>query len=244
MIILSASYIEQLFFVSIRLGTVLLFTPISAIKQLPILVRLMLIFSLSLLFTEANSTTTLDNLALALASLAEAAKGLMLAASIYASFAVFAIAGHLIENQMGLNALAIFNPAEHSEVALSSHLLSMLAILFFFNADGHLWLLKGLAYSFLLSPPGSLTLFLEFTAIIKQFGLMFSLAFMIASPLLLTLLLIELGAGLLTRSMPQMNTWFLVLPIKIVLGFVVLRLMMDYLIPQTNLVFESLRFLS
>lgn len=239
MITLSSPFLGKLFFVMIRLGTTLVFTPITAIKQLPVHLRLLLIFSLSLfLVQDLPNPKMLDNNTLFLGSLAEGAKGLILATSLYATVAVFQIAGQLIDDQMGLNAMSVFNPTEHSQESLSSRLLSMLAVLFFFKMDGHVWLLKGLAYSFVISPPGSLNLFLSFTPIIKQFGFMFSLAFMIASPLILVLLLIEFSAGILTRNMPQMNTWFLALPFKIMVGLVLLSMMMDNLVAQSNLVFE------
>lgn len=241
MMTLSAPLLSNLFFVVIRLGTVLLFTPIQAIKLLPIQARLMLIFVLSLIFIEyLPNPVEMDNTRLVIGALAECCNGLILATSLYAVFAVFQIAGQLLDDQMGLNSIAIFNPSEHSAEPLSSHLLSMLAVLFFFGTDGHLWLFKALAHSFTIIPAGSISLFMGFTPIIKQFGFMFSMAFMIASPIVLALLIIDLCGGVLTRNMPQINTWFLTLPIKIMLGLFLFSLMIDYLLPQSNAVFEHL----
>lgn len=237
--ILSLPNLSNLFFISIRLSTVLLFTPIQAIGILPVHTRLLLIFILSfLLVGYMPNPQKVDNMALLLGATAEFSNGLILATSIYAAFAVFQIAGQIIDDQMGLNSLAIFNPAEHSQEPLSGHLLTMLATLFFFAMDGHLWLLKGLAYSFVIVPPGSLTLFCGFTPIIKQFSFMFSMAFMIASPIILSLLIIDLCGAVLTKNMPQINTWFLTLPIKIMLGLFIFSMMLDYLVPQSNRVFE------
>lgn len=239
MMTVSLAFLGKLFFVMIRLSTVFFFTPITAFKQLPLHLRLVFVFSLSLLLSHhLPNPKAVNNNALFLGAIAEGANGLMLATCLYATFAVFQIAGQLIDNQMGLNAMAIFNPQEHAQDSLSSHLLSMLAVLFFFAMDGHLWLLKGLAYSFVISPPGSLHLFSGFTPIIKQVSFMFSVAFMIASPLILALLLIEFSAGILTRNMPQMNSWILALPFKISVGLFLLSLMTNYLVPQSHLVFE------
>lgn len=241
MMTLSTPLLSNLFFVVIRLGTVLLFTPIQAIKLLPITARLTLIFVLSQLIIEyLPSPGAMDNTRLVIGALAECCNGLILATSLYATFAVFQIAGQLLDNQMGLNAIAIFNPAEHHAEPLSSNLLSMLAVLFFFGTDGHLWLFKVLALSFTIIPAGSISLFMGFTPIIKQFGFMFSMAFMIACPVVTALLIIELCGGVLTRNMPQINTWFLTLPIKIMLGLFLFSLMIDYLVPQSNVVFERL----
>lgn len=232
---LSLPWLGTLFFIVIRVGTVLLFTPIQAIRILPVHTRLLFIFILSLLLVNYQSAAAdLDNTALLLGGLAECSNGLILSLSIYAAFAVFQIAGQIIDNEIGFNSLAIFNPAEHSQEPLTSHLLSMLAVLFFFSLDGHLWLFKGLAYSFVIIPPGSLKLFSGFAPVITQFGLTFSWAFMIASPIVLSLLIIDLCGAFITRNMPQVSTYFLTLPIKILLGLLLLIVMMNYISPITT----------
>ncbi|MFI4963282.1 MAG: flagellar biosynthetic protein FliR [Legionellales bacterium] len=236
---LSLPWLNTLFFIVIRLGTLLLFTPIQAISKLPIQTRLVFIFALGLLLANHQpSVQDNDTTNLLLGALAEFSNGLILASSIYAAFAVFQIAGQIIDNETGFNSIALFNPSEHSQESLSSHLLSMLAVLFFFGLDGHIWLFKGLTYSFVLIPPGSLTLFSGFTPVVKQFGFMFSIAFMIASPIVLTLLIIDLCGALVTRNMPQVSTYFLTLPIKILLGLFLFSMTLNYFTPISNAVFE------
>ncbi len=238
---LSISWITILLFICIRIGTVLLLTPIQAIHNLPIHARLLFVFSLSILITQGlPSLTPTNELTLLIGSLCEFINGLILATSIYACFAIFQIAGQLIESSVGLNTLAIFNPSAHQQEALSSHLLSLLAVLFFFGMDGHLWLFKGLYYSFLLIPPGSIKIFSHWTPVLKQCGLMFSISFMIASPIVLALVAIDLCGGIVTRNMPQISPYFLTLPIKIILGFVLFGLILDYFNPIAQGAFISL----
>lgn len=235
---LSLTWLTSLFFISIRLGTVLLFTPIQAIRQLPIHARLMFIFSLSMILAaHLPQKMELSTNALFLGGLAEWCNGLILGTSLYAAFAVFQIAGQLIDNQTGFNAAAIFNPKEHGQDSLSSHLFSMLAVLFFFSLEGHHWLFKGLSYSFVVIPPGTLNLFSGFTPVIKQGSLMFSLAMMIASPIVVALLAVDLCGALITRNMPQLSIYFLTLPIKILFGLFLMFLMMNYISPLTDKVF-------
>ncbi|CAM2804771.1 flagellar biosynthetic protein FliR [Legionella worsleiensis] len=236
---LSVAWLTQLLLITIRLGTVLLFTPIQAIRQLPITIRLLLLFSISVLMTSnLKEYASFDESKLILGGIAEFANGVILASGLFAAFAVFQIAGQLIDNETGLNSLALFNPAEHSQDPLSSRLISMLAVLFFFNLDAHLLLLKGLSYSFIIIPPGTIALFPGFTPVIKQFGFMFTVGFMIASPVILALLAIDLFGGLITRNIPQINTYFLILPLKICLGLFLLSLMLGSLYPIVNEVFE------
>lgn len=237
---ISLPWLTSLFFITIRLGTVLLFTPIQAIRQLPIHARLILIFTLSMLLANyVPQKSELSNNAILFGGLAEFANGLILATSLYAAFAIFQIAGQLIDSETGYNATAVFNPSEHSQEPLTIHLLSMLAVLFFFSLDGHQWLFKGLAYSFIIIPPGTLSLFAGFTPVIKQFSFMFSMAFMIASPIIIALLALDLCGALITRNMPQVSTYFLTLPIKILFGLFLLFMMLNYINPLTTTVFSQ-----
>lgn len=231
-------WLVTLLFITIRLSMVLLLTPIHAIRQLPIHVRLCLVFSFALLINNyLPAIVNTQEINVLLGGLAECANGLILATSIYATMAVFQIAGQIIDSQTGLNSLALFNPAEHSSEPLTSRLLGMLAVLLFFGMDGHIWLFEGLVFSFIAIIPGTLHLFAGFTPVIQQFSFMFSMALMIALPIILALLAIEFSGAFIMRNMPQVNTYFLTLPIKILLGFFILNLMMEHLSPITNTVF-------
>lgn len=234
---LSLPWINTLVLISIRLSTVLLFSPIQAIRLAPIHARVLLVFIFALVFINYLPIPETSS-SLFPGALLECANGIILSASLCACFAVFQIAGQIIDNQIGFNSIVLFNPAAHSQESLSSRLLSMLAVLFFFGVDGHLWLFKGLNHSFMLIPPGSLKLFSGFTPVIKQFAFMFSMAFMIASPIVLILLVIDLSCALITRTMPQLSTYFLSIPIKIILGLVVLHLILNYFARNSITVFS------
>lgn len=227
------------FLIAIRLGTILLLSPIEAIRTLPIHARLLLVLILSMLIMTNLPLPRLphDDAALVASGIAELCNGLILSLSLYAAFAVFQIAGQLMDTQMGLNSLAIFNPADHSNEPLSARLLMMLGVLFFFAVGGHLKLIQGLLMSFTIIAPGQLTLLNGYAPIIQQFKLMFSLSIMIASPVVIGLLIIDVASAILTRNMPQISTYFLTLPIKIMLGLIIFGLLLTYINPIIDYVF-------
>ncbi len=241
MITIAIAPLTTTFLVAIRLGTVLLLSPIEAIRLLPIHTRLLLVLILSVLVVGNLSLPALpvDDLSLGMSALAEFCNGLILSLSLYAAFGVFQIAGQLMDTQMGLNSLAIFNPASHANEALSGRLLSMLAVLFFFAIDGHLKLVQGLVLSFMIITPGQLTLLKGYTPIIQLCSLMFSYAIMIASPVVISLLIIDVTGAILTRNMPQISTYFLTLPIKIILGLFIFGTLLTYINPAMDYVFSS-----
>jgi len=240
MITLAVAPLTKTFLIAIRLGTVVLFSPIEAIRLLPVHTRLILVLILSAIMM-ANVTMPdgdLDDLSLVSGAICELCNGLILSLSLYACFAVFQIAGQLIDTQMGLNSLAILNPADHSHDPLSSRLLMMLAVLFFFALNGHQKLIQNLALSFTLIPPGKPLVFDGFSPIIQQFSLMFSFGFMLAAPIVIGLLIVDISAAVLTRNMPQISTYFLSLPVKIMLGFFMFILLLNYVSPFMDKLFQ------
>lgn len=229
---LSLLWVNHLFYIVTRLGTVLLFTPIKPLRQLPVSIKFILIFSLSLLIVNFIPNHLQDNpVSISLGMISEFANGLILATCVYACFGVFHLAGQLIESEIGLNSLAIFNPLEHQEESVTSHFFSLLSALLFFSLQGHIWLFKGLIYSFNVIPPGSFNLFYHATTVIKQFGVMFSISLMLASPIVLVVLIIELSFAVIARHIPQVSPYFLALPIKIIAGLLTLIFSIDYINP-------------
>ncbi|MBA2709684.1 MAG: flagellar biosynthetic protein FliR [Tatlockia sp.] len=241
MISINLPTLSATFLVAIRLSVLLVFSPIQAIRQLPLHTRLILVLMLSVMLVSnlSLSASNINELSLISGAFIEFSNGLILSLSLYAAFAVFQIAGQLIDTQMGLNSLAIFNPGDHSHDPLTSRLLTMLAVLFFFALNGHHWLLEGLAYSFRKNPPGDFALINGFSLLVHQFSLMFALALMIASPVYLALLVIDISTAVLTRNMPQVSTYFLALPVKILSGFLLLALSLNYLNPLMEYLFRQ-----
>ena len=226
--------------IAIRIGTLLLFSPIEAIRLLPIHTRLLLILVLSVLMFNPHEIAEQanDSSSLLLSGIAEFCNGLILSISLFAAFGVFQIAGQLIDTQMGLNSLAIFNPADHTHEPISGRLLVMLAVLFFFAIGGHHKLFMGLMMSFKIIPPGHLALLQGLTPVLQQLSLMFSLSLMIAAPIIASLLVIDVSGAVLTRNMPQINIYFLTLPIKILLGLLMLGLLLNLINPMMDKVFQ------
>ncbi|MGQ3891437.1 flagellar biosynthetic protein FliR [Legionella sp. CNM-4043-24] len=231
----------KIFMIAIRLGTVVLFSPVEAFRVLPVHARLLLVLMLSLFIAGNVSMPAIsaDNVSLGLSGLSEFCNGLILTLGLYACFAVFQIAGQLIDTQMGMNALAVLNPTDDSHDPLSGRLLMMLSVLFFFALNGHHRLMQGIVFSFSAIPPGKPLIFEHLSPIFQQFSLMFSFSLMLAGPIIFSLLIVDLSGAMITRNMPQVSTYFLTLPIKIMLGFFMFTLLLNYINPFMDKLFQS-----
>ena len=153
----------------------------------------------------------------------ELAIGITLGLGILFAFAAFSVAGRLLDVQVGFGIAQVIDPVSRRQVPILTSLFDQTAILVFFLVNGHHALLRGLAYSVERFPLGSaLDGAQAFGPMIKQAGGVFSLGFALVAPVVFCIVLADLVLGVVARNLPQMNMFAMGIPIKIVLGLIVL----------------------
>ncbi|MDR1946773.1 MAG: flagellar biosynthetic protein FliR [Desulfovibrio sp.] len=152
--------------------------------------------------------------------LAEALLGLTLGLCVHFIFAGIQTGGEIIGFQMGFTMVTLADPSSGAQVSISAHLLYTVALIIFLALDGHLLMLRALADSFLLMPPGGMVPRPAVTGdMLELSGGMFSLAVKIAAPAIVALFTVELALALMGRAAPQMNLLTMGFPVKIAVGF-------------------------
>jgi flagellar biosynthetic protein FliR len=147
------------------------------------------------------------------------------------------VAGKLIDFQAGFGAAEILNPATSSSNPLTGTVLSLVMVTVFITTGAYQLALKGVAWSLSVSPPGAALGALPLDIIVKQFGLTYLYGFVIAAPVIGVLLLLETGLAIMGRSMPQMNVYFLFLPLKIGVALALMAIALRYLAPVLERLF-------
>lgn len=159
--------------------------------------------------------------------LGEVVMGIVFGLAIRFVFAGIQTGGQVLGFQMGFSMINIADPMTGQSVSITSHFLYMVSLLTFMTLDGHLYMIKGLADTFAVIPPGGVilsgTILDQILTLSTQ---MFSLAVKIAAPVLAALFLVELGLALMGRAAPQMNLLMLGFPLKIAVGFLFLGMLM------------------
>jgi flagellar biosynthetic protein FliR len=231
--------------VSVRLGMVMLMTPVFSLIGLPVNVRVLLVLSLSVslvsgLGAEVIAATPTSAGAFAIAAGGEFVVGALMAFSLFAAFAAFQFAGRIMDVQLGFGVAALIDPATENQAPLLGTILNMAAVLTFFLVGGHHLLLRGLAFSLQQIPPGSTLAPLRVEPVIAQFGAMFIYAAVLAAPVMTVILLVDIAMAMMARTMPQMNVFIIGLPLKIFVGLVVLALSLGMIAPAFSLVFDGI----
>lgn len=129
------------------------------------------------------------------------------------------VAGQLIDVPMGFGMANVFDPRMELQVPVMGQLLYLIAALVFLSLDGHLFFIAAFFESFEVLPIGSLTYSANMVSYaITAFCSAFVLGFKMGFPIMAALFLVEVGLGIVSRSMPQLNIFVLGFPIRIAVG--------------------------
>ena len=137
------------------------------------------------------------------------------------------IAGEQTGTTMGFSMAQVMDPTTQSESSLIGQLHFYTAMWFYFRWNGHLLMIQAVIESLKLVPPGQISLFPSGD---MQLGMwlqnLFMLGIRMVVPFYCALVLSDVGLGFLARTVPQMNIFVVGLPVKVMLGFMVLAAVM------------------
>ena len=238
------AWIVAVLLVSIRFGAVFLMTPVLGSAQLPVHVRVFFVLALSATIVSAAGARVLDVPVqpgdLMIAALGELMVGALLAFGLFAGFGAFLFGGRLLDMQIGFGVANLIDPATKSQSPLLGTGLNLLAGLLFFAVDGHHMIVRGLAYSLERFPPGAFVGQFDLAVVVAMFGSMFTFGVALVAPVVFCLFLIDVGMAVISRTMPQVNVFFLAISIKIFAGLMILAISIQYMAPLMHRIFASI----
>lgn len=157
----------------------------------------------------------------------EALIGAILGLLVAIPFWAFDVVGFIIDNQRGASMAATMNPMTGHDTSPLGILTSFTFITFFFVAGGT-DILFGLVYdSYRQWPPLSYWPTWSPEAaqlLVQQLNRLMVMGLILAAPALMAMFMAELGLALVNRFAPQLQVFFLAMPIKSALGIFVLCL--------------------
>jgi flagellar biosynthetic protein FliR len=214
--------------VFVRLTVFFAVAPILMNRNLPAQFKIGLAFFLALISLPIAGTSTvitIDGLYLILL-LKEMLVGLCL--GFVASLVLYAvqIAGIFIDLQIGFAMASVFDPQTGVTSPLTGKFKYVLAMIFLLSLNGHHYLIEGILRSYDWIPVDQLSpAFTDgrvSTFIVETFSNTFTMAFLIAAPLVGALFLVDVALGIVAKTVPQMNVFVVGLPLKIMTNFMIL----------------------
>lgn len=150
-------------------------------------------------------------------------------------FMVVTMVGDLVSMVIGLSASQMYNPLMGTNGNVLDTFYSTIGTLVFLSLNGHHMLINAIAESYRLVPVSSLKLNIGPFAEMALFGqTALLLTVKMCAPVIATILLVNLGMGILGRAVPQINVLVTSMPVTIMIGMTVLFLCLPLMTLEMN----------
>ncbi len=214
-----------------RIGTMVMILPALGEMSVPARVRLTVALVLTAVILPLNRGAyhvdlgALGPVVLALGQ--EFLIGAVLGLLARMTISALQVAGSVMAQQMGLGFVTAVDPTQGQQGMLVGNFLTVLGITLIFAFDMHHLLIAALNDSYAVFRPGEIPNIGDAASMLtSSVGSAFRIGIQISAPFLVFGLLFNLGLGILSRLMPQMQVFFVGMPLSILVGFMILLLVM------------------
>ncbi|MFT3788925.1 MAG: flagellar biosynthetic protein FliR [Tepidisphaeraceae bacterium] len=210
-----------------RVAGLMLFAPLFGSTRIPRRVKFMLALAMT-----ACMVTTLDfrhtrfpddMTTMAVAMAGEMLLGVALGMIVSLTFIATQWAGEMVGQQIGFNMAQALDPQFGGGGSVVGDLYFMLTMAIFLIIGGHRVMIDGIHQSLLTVPPGELLFSRDALETVLHFITSSTmLALRIASPIFVTMLVVDVALGCLSKTMPQLNIMSAGMSMRSIIGLIVL----------------------
>lgn len=210
-----------------RIGAMVMLLPGFGEANIPVRVRLAIALALTLIILPLHRnayTVSMTSMApLLVLMVHEIIIGVVLGATARVTLSALAVAGSVIAQQLGLGFVTTIDPTQGQQGALIGNFLTLLGLTLLFATDMHHLVIAALSESYRVFSPGELMSSGDVAALAtRAFATAFKIGIQLSAPFIVFGLVFNLGLGVLARLMPQMQVYFIGVPLSILAGFLIL----------------------
>ncbi|MEM9280429.1 MAG: type III secretion system export apparatus subunit SctT [Verrucomicrobiota bacterium] len=220
----------------VRLLTVFMIVPIFSEGTIPGTIRRGLVLSIVLIIYPMVAPTLPEESIPLIDLVALLVKEIIIGVFLGFFFSIpFRIAegvGYLIDNQRGTGMASVFDPMAGGEVTPMGVLMLRMIIILFIASGGLLLFFKAVLTSYQVYPVFSLVPDFNPGMPVVMLGLLdkvMAAILILGAPILIAVFTSEFGLGLVNRFAPQLNVFFLAMPIKSAVALLMMVLFLPYL---------------
>lgn len=156
--------------------------------------------------------------------------GIVLGATARVTLSALQVAGSVIAQQLGLGFVTAIDPTQGQQGLLIGNFLTILGLTLLFATDSHHLVIAALNESYRIFAPGQVFPGGDVAALAtRAFAAAFKIGMQLSAPFLVFGLVFNIGLGVLARLMPQMQVYFVGVPLSILAGFLILGLVISAL---------------
>lgn len=214
-----------------RIGAMVMLLPGFGESNIPVRTKLAIALALTLIILPLHRSayhvdmTSLTSLLVLMVH--EIIIGIVLGATARVTLSALSVAGSLIAQQLGLGFVTTVDPTQGQQGALIGNFLTMLGLTLLFATDMHHLVIAALADSYKVFGPGEVLPSGDIAALAtRAFAAAFKIGVQLSAPFIVFGLVFNVGLGLLARMMPQMQVYFVGVPLSILGGFLILAVVL------------------
>lgn len=209
-----------------RIGAMVMLMPGLGEVNIPTRVKLSIALALTLIILPLHRAAyTIDMqsiVPLLVMMLHEIVIGIVLGATARVTLSALQVAGSIIAQQLGLGFVTSVDPTQGQQGVLIGNFLTILGLTLLFATDSHHLVIAALNDSYKIFAPGELMPSGDIASLAtRAFAAAFKIGAQLAAPFLVFGLVFNMGLGVLARLMPQMQVYFVGIPLSIVIGFLI-----------------------
>jgi flagellar biosynthetic protein FliR len=234
----ATAFVGSLMWPMMRIGAMLLAMPVIGTRLVPTRIKIIMTMVLSVLVLPLlPELPRVEALSLhgMFISMQQILIGLSMGFTMQLVFGALMIAGEAIALGMGLGFASMVDPTNGVNVPVVSQFFIIIGTLLFLALGGHLMLIQLVVSSFESLPISPTGVGRDsFRALFSWGSQMFIGALWIAIPALISMLVITLSMGVMTRAAPQLNIFSVGFPVTMFMGFIILLLVIPGFLPRIN----------
>ena len=209
-----------------RVGAMVMLLPGLGESNIPVRIKIAIALLLTLIIVplhRADYHVNVDTLsALLVMFIYEILIGIVLGATARVTLAALQVAGAVIAQQLGLGFVTSVDPTQGQQGVVIGNFLTLLGITMLFATDSHHLVIAALNDSYSIFSPGEVMPSGDVAALpTRAFAAAFKIGMQLSAPFLVFGLVFNIGLGVLARLMPQMQVYFVGVPLSILAGFLI-----------------------
>ena len=218
-----------------RVGAMVMLLPSIGDNGIPARVRLILALAISFALTPTVAgsypqTAPATATALSILVAQETTIGILVGAMARIIMSALHVAGFLIATQTGLAYAQTIDPTQNTQGAVLGNFMTLLGTTLIFLTNMHHLAIGAIAGSYKILPPGGTLPTGDMAQlVINLVSSSFALGFQLAAPFLVFGFAMYAGLGVLARLMPQLQIFFVAVPLNIMCGFLLMMALLGSL---------------
>ena len=225
------TWVSRLWWPALRVSGFVMTAPAASEVTVPGLVKIVLTLVLAFLLAplvQVPAGLSIFSAAGMLAAIVELLIGVSIGLVVQLTFEALTFAGQSVSMTMGLGFATLVDPQHGAQTPVLGQMFTIFGTLTYLALDGHLLLINALAESFKHLPIGAEHVGHDFLLMVVMWGArVFDAGLLIALPVVVALVIVNLALGVVTRAAPQLNLFGIGFTITLMSGFFVLLVGLD-----------------